>query len=181
MGEKLELLRAEAQDDEPLPEGTRNGKENDKGATSKRKPDDQEENSSADEEEPGEGEFEVESIADRRCKKGGKIEYLIKWKGYEDDSNTWEPKENLQCFDLMDEYEEKFGDINKNKGKNKEGSDDEEFASDKKQKTSSRNATSKPSKHEKSDEEDEDDDVYSEADEDEDESESDSEDEKKSK
>ena len=35
-----------------------------------------------------------------------KVEYLVKWKGWENpDDNTWEPVTNLECKELMDEYE----------------------------------------------------------------------------
>ena len=33
------------------------------------------------------------------------MEYLIKWRGYGSDENTWEPKENLQCSRLIDKFE----------------------------------------------------------------------------
>ena len=42
-------------------------------------------------------EYEVEKVLDKRTKKGGKVEYLVKWRGYDDpDDNTWEPHENLE-------------------------------------------------------------------------------------
>ena len=39
-------------------------------------------------------EYEVEAIVGRR-NNGGRVEYLIKWKGYSDEENTWEPESNL--------------------------------------------------------------------------------------
>ncbi len=39
-------------------------------------------------------EFIVEEIIDKRFKHNN-IEYLVKWKDYDHDTNTWEPIKNL--------------------------------------------------------------------------------------
>jgi len=53
-------------------------------------------------------EYEVELIAEKRIRKG-KIEYLVKWKGWEDPSdNTWEPVANLECPEIIEAYEKKL-------------------------------------------------------------------------
>ena len=52
-----------------------------------------------------EEEYEVETIVSKRIRKG-KVEYLVKWKGWDNpDDNTWEPIANLECKELIEEYE----------------------------------------------------------------------------
>ncbi|XP_044469541.1 chromo domain-containing protein LHP1 [Mangifera indica] len=53
-----------------------------------------------------EGFFEVEDIRHRRVRKG-QLQYLIKWRGWPETANTWEPLENLQsCSEVIDAFEE---------------------------------------------------------------------------
>lgn len=56
-----------------------------------------------------EDEYEVERIVDIRSSHG-KRQYLIKWKGYKDSDNTWEPIENLtHCQDMIKEFHREKG------------------------------------------------------------------------
>lgn len=68
-----------------------------------------------------EEEYIVEKILDRRCSDVGEIEYYIKWQGYPDDDNTWEPVCNLQCPELLDEFNRTHEDTRRSSSeKNKE-------------------------------------------------------------
>lgn len=54
-----------------------------------------------------ETEYNVEAIRDKRInKETGCIEYLIKWEGYSEDDNTWEPRDHLECPELLAKFEE---------------------------------------------------------------------------
>ena len=44
--------------------------------------------------EAADNEYEVERILGKRTKKG-RVEYLVKWLGYQNDYNSWEPVTNL--------------------------------------------------------------------------------------
>ncbi|MGH0152967.1 UNVERIFIED_CONTAM: hypothetical protein FKN15_023852 [Acipenser sinensis] len=47
----------------------------------------------------------VESIVDKRKNKKGKTEYLVHWKGYNGDDDTWEPEQHLvNCVEYIHEF-----------------------------------------------------------------------------
>ena len=64
--------------------------------------------------------YEVERIIDKRTSKGI-TEYLIKWKGYGDEQNSWEPTNNLNCPEKVREYTERKRNMKFSGRKLKEG------------------------------------------------------------
>ena len=55
------------------------------------------------EEESSDSEFEVESIRYRRVYRK-KVQYLVKWRGYQSDDNTWEPEAYLTDCVALDSF-----------------------------------------------------------------------------
>jgi len=51
----------------------------------------------------GEEQYEVEAIQAHQCNQC-KLQYLIKWKGYPESDNTWEPIDNVQALLLIRKY-----------------------------------------------------------------------------
>ena len=84
-------------------------------------------------------EYIVEKVLNKRRKKGG-IEYLLKWKGYPDSENSWEPYSSIKdtCQELIDEYEqehdgeetEEVEDSKRSRPKGKRGSKKPKVAGD---------------------------------------------------
>jgi chromobox protein 5 len=50
-------------------------------------------------------EYTVERIIKKRISKAGTLEYYLKWKGWPESDNTWEPVEHLACEALLIEFE----------------------------------------------------------------------------
>ncbi|XP_023174436.2 heterochromatin protein 1 [Drosophila hydei] len=51
-------------------------------------------------------EFEVEAIVGHKSKRGESF-FLVRWKGYGKDDDSWEPEAELNCDDLIEEYRKK--------------------------------------------------------------------------
>ncbi|CAH1100752.1 unnamed protein product [Psylliodes chrysocephalus] len=52
------------------------------------------------------GVYAAERITRKRKRRGGVVEYLVKWKGWSQKHNTWEPEENILDNRLIELYEQ---------------------------------------------------------------------------
>ncbi|GLH07058.1 Heterochromatin protein 1 [Gryllus bimaculatus] len=58
-------------------------------------------------EEGGEKVYEVEKVVEVHFKKNGEREFLIRWKGFTTEDDTWEPEANLNCPELIEKFMQK--------------------------------------------------------------------------
>ncbi|XP_009361365.2 chromo domain-containing protein LHP1 [Pyrus x bretschneideri] len=67
------------------------------------------------------GFYEIEAIRRKRVRKG-QLQYLIKWRGWPETANTWEPLDNLQSIaDVVEAFEESLRTGKHRKRKRKQG------------------------------------------------------------
>lgn len=59
----------------------------------------------------GETEYEVEKIMGERTNASGVTEYKVRWEGYGEDEDTWEPQENVEVHECWTEYIEQKNSI----------------------------------------------------------------------
>ncbi|XP_008299966.1 chromodomain Y-like protein, partial [Stegastes partitus] len=53
--------------------------------------------------------YEVERIVDKRKNKKGKVEYLVRWRGYSSEGDTWEPETHLStCMIYVHEFNRQY-------------------------------------------------------------------------
>ncbi|MQL98016.1 hypothetical protein Taro_030720 [Colocasia esculenta] len=68
------------------------------------------------------GFYEIEEIRKKRMRKG-QLQYLIKWRGWPETANTWEPYENVQsCADIIEAFEERPSKITRKRKRKSSGS-----------------------------------------------------------
>ena len=76
----------------------------------------------------GKEKFEVEKILNKRVVRG-KEKFLVQWKGYTAEGDTWESRENLKnTRELVEEFERKYGEETKEIQPQKEEEDKKVFS-----------------------------------------------------
>ena len=65
----------------------------------------------------GAEEYEVEHLVNHQCHgKSRMLQYFVKWKGYPESDNTWEPAQNVHAPDLLKKYYQRYS-LQDKKGK----------------------------------------------------------------
>lgn len=74
------------------------------GANKRLKKDDSRASSSIRQDGNEKREYEVEKIVGQRLVKGRRRQFLVRWKGYDENSDTWELEKDLNCPELIEEF-----------------------------------------------------------------------------
>src|SRR5258708_4671426 len=57
----------------------------------------------------GTEEYEVEHLVNHRCHgRSRMLQYFVKWKGYPESDNTWEPLQNIHAPELLKKYHQRY-------------------------------------------------------------------------
>ena len=76
----------------------------------------------------GEEEFEIEKILNKRTVRG-KEKFLVRWKGYTIEEDTWENRENLEnAKELVEEFEREYGKKVKELRRQEQKEEEKEFS-----------------------------------------------------
>ena len=72
-----------------------------------------------------ENQYEVEAIVGKRTR-NGRIEYRVRWKGYEVEHDSWQTEDTLRCDELVEQYEatSRFAAVAEAGERNEQGEDD---------------------------------------------------------
>ncbi|EDW07391.1 M-phase phosphoprotein 8 isoform X1 [Drosophila mojavensis] len=85
-------------------EKNKNKKSSTKAVSDDNNDDNDDDNANADDDV--DREFEVEAIVGHKSKNGESF-FLVRWKGYGKEDDSWEPEAELNCDDLIEEYRKK--------------------------------------------------------------------------
>lgn len=101
------------------------------------------------------GDYEVEDIVDHKVDKKKKV-YLVRWKNYGPESDTWEPEDSLSCPEIIEKYNNSLPADQKPGKKSKKAGKEEKPAAKSTSTKPKRAAASKPAVTDDADEADDD-------------------------
>lgn len=96
-------LKSEIEDTQAVDREEENKNVGKAGPSKRLKKEDQKTSSLIKQEGNNEKEYEVEKIVSQRTIKGQR-QFLVRWKGYGEDSDTWEQEKDLSCPELIEEF-----------------------------------------------------------------------------
>lgn len=101
--ESVDETADEESQEKPAGSEQENGTPSVKGGGSKRRKKEEKPAPPSKDEENEDEEYEVEKIVSQRTIKGRR-QFLVRWKGYAEDADTWEQEKDLNCPQLIEEF-----------------------------------------------------------------------------